>query len=240
MKQFGRLLKRDQLQMSKVKRTTSNKSSIVNRLKLNETNKLVEIFLFEKSIIICKRKADTDPSLHVNVLTTPFVPQTLISPSSTSVISAPISISSTSNFSSLSNQTSTIPNSSAFSSLLNCQYVYQFKELLMVIWYFKISIFYVSRSLIKFSLLKTNEIGLTENLKNDKKKFEIWSDISSYIFEASNEQEKQAWTAQVKNLLEYQLNEIKCKIISFKLIRRAIAFFKFILFWVTNFLEHVF
>ncbi len=133
IKQFGRLLKRDQLQMSKVKRTTSNKSSIVNRLKLNETNKLVEIFLFEKSIIICKRKADTDPSLHVNVLTTPVVPQNLISPSSSSVISAPISVSSTSNFSSLSNQTSTIPNSSAFSSLLNCQYVYQFKELLMVI-----------------------------------------------------------------------------------------------------------
>jgi hypothetical protein len=72
----------------------------------------------------------------------------------------------------------------------------------------------VSRILIKFTLLKTNEIGLTENLKNDKKKFEIWSDISSYIFEASNEQEKQAWTAQIKNLLEYQLNEIKCKIIN--------------------------
>lgn len=81
-------------------------------------------------------------------------------------------------------------------------------------------------------MLKTNEIGLTENLKNDKRKFEIWSDVSSYIFEvswilfnllyfvldfniiflikASNEQEKNSWTNQIKNLLENQLNEIKC------------------------------
>jgi hypothetical protein len=33
----------------------------------------------------------------------------------------------------LSNQTNIVPNSSAFCSLFNFQYVYQFKELLMVI-----------------------------------------------------------------------------------------------------------
>ena len=61
-----------------------------------------------------------------------------------------------------------------------------------------------------FLLLKTNEIGLTENIKNEKRKFEIWSDTSSYIFEASSEQEKQSWISQIKSLLENQLNEIKC------------------------------
>ena len=58
---------------------------------------------------------------------------------------------------------------------------------------------------------QTNEIGLTENLKNDKRKFEIWSDTSSYVFEAASEVDKQAWIHQVKGILESQLNEIKCK-----------------------------
>lgn len=60
-------------------------------------------------------------------------------------------------------------------------------------------------------MIRTNEIGLTENLKNDKKKFEIWSETSSYVFEASSESEKQLWIVQIKSLLENQLNEMKCK-----------------------------
>lgn len=53
----GRLLKRDQLQMTKYKR--NSKSSMVNKLKLAESsNKAVELFLYEKALIICKRKSD--------------------------------------------------------------------------------------------------------------------------------------------------------------------------------------
>jgi hypothetical protein len=192
LKRFGRLLKRDQVQMTKLKRSGNNKSSIVNRLKLSgssETNKCVEIFLFEKAIIICKRKSDMDGSPPAaaapttttgnGVFITQMNPQgsSLMSPSSASVI-----------ISDSSSTTSSSSSSSTSSSCFYFQYFYQFKELLL-----------------------TNQIGLTENLKNDKKKFEIWSDTSSYIFEASTEQEKLAWTAQIKLLLEFQLNEIKSK-----------------------------
>ena len=203
LKSFGRLLKRDQLQMSKLKRNIKSNSSsamnVVNRLKLSETNKCVEIFLFEKAIVICKRKTD-DPSIHVN--TQPNTQSNLQSsssntlnsnssnsstPTSTTSTTLPNQISLPSNSSSLSSSSST-SSTSALTSLFNFQYFYQFKE-----------------------LLKTNEIGLTENLKNDKKKFEIWSDTSSYIFEASTELDKKAWIVQIKILLENQLNEIKCK-----------------------------
>ncbi len=143
LKSFGRLLKRDQLQMSKLKRNTSN-NRIVNRLKLNnDTNKSVEVFLFEMAILICKRKTD-DPASNYNQFTTQLFSQS--------------SFSLTNNSSnSLSSASSLSSNSSSFN---NFQYFYQFKE-----------------------HLKTNEIGLTENFKADRRKFEIWSDSFSYIFE---------------------------------------------------------
>ena len=164
LKRFGRLLKRDQLHMSKVKRSANNKSSsamnVVNRLKFNETHKCLEVFLFEKAIIICKRKADTDPSAHVNStpsiivaapahsLATPSITatsSTLVSPSALSVahtVSAPHSTLSHQNSittnASLSSSTSpsSTASTSAFTSLFNFQYFYQFKELLMVQFFF--------------------------------------------------------------------------------------------------------
>jgi hypothetical protein len=171
LKSFGRLLKRDQLQMSKVKRNLSNKSSsamnVVYRLKFNETNKTVELFLFEKAVIICKKKTD-DPSIHLNQQTAQLTSntngsQTLEHSSSSSSSSANFSLNNNIIYNTSTILSSTSSSSTSSSSTFgNFQYVYQFKE-----------------------MLKTNEIGLTENLKNDKRKFEIWSDVSSYIFEVS-------------------------------------------------------
>jgi hypothetical protein len=175
LKSFGRLLKRDQLQMSKVKRNINNKSSsamsVVYRLKFNEANKTVEIFLFEKAIIICKKKTD-DPSIHLSQQTAQlnnnsYLSQSLEQSSSTltsNIISSNNNNNISYNTSTLlsSHSSSSTTSSTASSTFGNFQYVYQFKE-----------------------MLKTNEIGLTENLKNDKRKFEIWSDVSSYIFEVS-------------------------------------------------------
>ena len=168
LKSQGRLLKRDQLQMTKLKRNINNRSSnsamnVVSRLKLNESNKCVELFLFEKSFVICKRKAD-DPSAHVNLTTSSLVSNansslTFLYPSS--------SLMSNHNTSSSLQSSSTATFSSSSSNQFNFQYFYQFKE-----------------------LLKTNEIGLTENIKNEKRKFEIWSDTSSYIFEVNEKKIK--------------------------------------------------
>ena len=179
---LGRLLRRDQLLMSKLKRNTSSRSSamsVVSRLKLTENNKTTELFLFEKSVIICKRKSEQDmPS------------------SQSSLQASQTNLSSSSSLSGGSQQTSgqfvaaTLPALSAASSQLpTCQYFYQFKE-----------------------SLKVDEIGITENIKNDKRKFELWTETSSYVFEASSEQLKQAWVSVIKNLLESQLNAIKCKL----------------------------
>lgn len=152
--------------------------------------------MFEKAILVCKRKSDDPSSLvHLNSLYTPHlapnpVPnhhhhhhQTSINHhhngqlSSTSTLSSvsSSSSSSTSTTATISSQTNVVASGGAggsgcsYSSSLSSastatfngvQYFYQFKE-----------------------MIKTNEIGLTENLKNDKKKFEIWSETSSYIFE---------------------------------------------------------
>jgi GTPase involved in cell partitioning and DNA repair len=97
----GRLLKRDQLQMTKYKR--SSKSSMVNRLKLAETSsKEIELFLYEKALIICKRKSD-DSTLGSSTLS-PY--------SSTSTISS--------------------HSFANFVNGLNYSFYYQFKELLKV------------------------------------------------------------------------------------------------------------
>ncbi len=208
LKLQGRLLKRDQLQLSKLKRNAkqSGALNVVSRLKLNDSNKYVEVFLFEKAIVICKRKAD-DPSNHVtssfmtaaNASTTGTLahhqssgnisspsPSSSSSPSVNSTVSNH-SLLATHHSSSSVSSTSSLPQPSS-SFQFSFQYFYQFKE-----------------------VIKTNEIGLTENLKNDKRKFEIWSDSSSYVFEAANEQKKQSWIVHIKSILESQLNEIKCK-----------------------------
>lgn len=170
IKSIGRLLKRDQLQMTKLKRnsngnrTSSAAMNVVNRFQIN--NKSVEVFLFEKAILICKRKSDDPVPGQPLMVNNPYT-------------------SSTSTLSSVCSSNGVQPNSASTSTAF--QYFYQFKE-----------------------MIGTNEIGLTENLKNDKKKFEIWSETCSYVFEAQNEQEKQMWITQIKSLLENQLNEMKC------------------------------
>ena len=186
LKSLGRLLKRDQLQMSKLKRNASNRSSamsVVNRLKLNEASKSIELFLFEKAVVICKRKSDQELAVASLNSTAPAAVQSLAPGlNQTNTGSQQYLASQALAFTSAINISSPPVNSQ-----FNVQYFYQFKE-----------------------MLKTDEIGITENIKNEKKKFELWSDISSYIFEANNEHEKQAWVAQIKQLLERQLNEIKC------------------------------
>lgn len=190
LKSMGRLLKRDQLLLSKLKRNISNRSSamsVVNRLKLTENNKTIELFLFEKSVIICKRKSEQDILSSQSSLQ---ASQTNLSSHSNSLTNNNnannISLQSTNQF--MSTSTPAITTPFPISQFPTCQYFYQFKE-----------------------SLKMDEIGITENIKNDKKKFELWTDTSSYIFEASSEQLKQAWVSIIKNLLESQLNAIKCK-----------------------------
>ena len=187
LKSLGRLLKRDQLQMSKLKRNASNRSSamsVVNRLKLNEASKSIELFLFEKAVVICKRKSDQELAVASLNSTAPAAVPTLApgSLNQANTGSQQYLASQALAFTSAINMSSPPVNSQ-----FNVQYFYQFRE-----------------------MLKTDEIGITENIKNEKKKFELWSDVSSYIFEANNEHEKQAWVAQIKQLLERQLNEIKC------------------------------
>ncbi|CAF0750342.1 unnamed protein product [Brachionus calyciflorus] len=195
MKSNGRLLKRDQLLMTKVKRNLNNKTSsaamnVVNRFQMN--SKTVEIFLFEKAILICKRKTDDLPHNQQSPVQISLVNNTSVN-STFSQTSLNNTISSNSS-SLMSSSSSTFSSTASSNSVFNFQYFYQFKE-----------------------AIKTNEIGLTENLKNDKKKFEIWTDSFSYIFEASSENEKQLWINQVKILLENQLNEIKSKYQTIKL-----------------------
>ena len=109
LKLQGKLLKRDQLLMTKFKRNSKNSMNVVNRLKLNnDTNKIVELFLYEKSFIICKRKNDD---------ALPF-----------SLLSSNINNSSCSSNSSLN-----ISINSTSSSLVSTnQFYYQFKEIIKV------------------------------------------------------------------------------------------------------------
>ena len=102
LKQQGKLHKREQLILTKYKRNSKN-LNVVNRLKLNnETNKIVELFLYEKALIICKRKTD-DAVLHSLL---------------------PNSSSSLNNLSLSTNQIQTTNS--------NSQFYYQFKELVKV------------------------------------------------------------------------------------------------------------
>ncbi len=150
LKSMGRLLKRDQFQLNKIKRNSrSGAMSMVNRLKLTETNKPIELFLFERAVILCKKKTELDQfSLSSQ--------SNLSSIQSSSLQSIQ---TGNNNQPSLTMSTPCItPNTT--SPLFQC--FYQFKE-----------------------ALKIDEIGITENLKNEKKKFEVWSETSSYILEVS-------------------------------------------------------
>ena len=108
LKLQGKLLKRDQLLMTKYKRNSKNSMNVVNRLKLNnDTNKMVELFLYEKAFIMCKRKTDD------------MLPSLLSSSNS----SSSTSLNSSNNSSGIS---MSIANSSTN------QFYYQFKELIKV------------------------------------------------------------------------------------------------------------
>lgn len=194
--ELGRLLKRGQLQMARIKlknatntisggsgkdaalqqqmlanggsfRSNSIKSNML-MFNLNRFQfKTVEVFLFEKALLVCKRKQKPDSSEQTGA-------------NSSSAVSGGQSIQAVSvlNLNTLSGQASCGTN--------NCPYIYLLKE-----------------------SIKTDEIGLTENLKSDKKKFEIWLNSSSCIFEATSEIEKKQWTETVKLILENQLMEMK-------------------------------
>lgn len=102
LKSQGRLLKRDQLQMTRYKRSTRGSINVVSRLKLTEANKLVEVFLYEKALIICKRKTDES------------------------------SFSNLSSIASVSSSSTSSTNSLSYLSAVNYQLFYQFKELIKV------------------------------------------------------------------------------------------------------------
>lgn len=59
--------------------------------------------------------------------------------------------------------------------------------------------------------LKMSEIGLTESVKGDPKKFEIWLQGRQEVhtIQASNIDQKNAWVNEIKNILFNQLEEIK-------------------------------
>ena len=137
LKSQGRLLKRDQLQMSKLKRNKqSSAMNMVNRLKLNETNKSIDLFLFEKCIVICKRKNDEPylPNHHLasnsNVNTNAnIVPNLPLQQQQQQQQHNSASPSSNNSLSSNSSLPCTAPVNNA---QFNFQYFYQFKELLKV------------------------------------------------------------------------------------------------------------
>lgn len=59
--------------------------------------------------------------------------------------------------------------------------------------------------------LKMSQIGLTESVKGDVKKFEVWLQGRQevYTVQASNIEQKQAWVNEIKRVLLNQLEELK-------------------------------
>ena len=56
-----------------------------------------------------------------------------------------------------------------------------------------------------------SQIGLTESVKGDPRKFEIWLQGRQEVhtIQASNISEKDAWVCDIKRVLLEQLNELK-------------------------------
>ncbi|XP_064638483.1 guanine nucleotide exchange factor DBS-like isoform X2 [Lineus longissimus] len=61
------------------------------------------------------------------------------------------------------------------------------------------------------NLVKTAQIGMTENVKTDKKKFEVWLHGRSevYILQAPNMDEKARWVKEIKKVLLFQFESLK-------------------------------
>lgn len=59
--------------------------------------------------------------------------------------------------------------------------------------------------------LKMSQIGLTESVKGDSKKFEVWLQGRQevYTIQAANLDQKQAWVKEIKKVLINQLEELK-------------------------------
>lgn len=59
--------------------------------------------------------------------------------------------------------------------------------------------------------LKMSQIGLTESVKGDMKKFEVWLQGRQevYTIQATNIEQKQAWVNEIKRVLLNQLEELK-------------------------------
>lgn len=56
-----------------------------------------------------------------------------------------------------------------------------------------------------------SQIGLTETVKGDTSKFEVWLEGRQevYTIQASNLQQKQQWVSEIKRVLLDQLAELK-------------------------------
>lgn len=61
--------------------------------------------------------------------------------------------------------------------------------------------------------LKMSQIGLTESVKGDTRRFEIWLQgrAEVHTIQASNIDVKQTWVRQIKGVLMSQLAELKGK-----------------------------
>lgn len=61
------------------------------------------------------------------------------------------------------------------------------------------------------NLLQMSQIGLTESVKGDPKKFEIWLQGRQQVhtIQASTVEQKMAWVQQIKEVLLEQLAELR-------------------------------
>jgi hypothetical protein len=67
--------------------------------------------------------------------------------------------------------------------------------------------------ILSFNYLQTSQIGLTESVKGDVRRFEIWLQgrAEVHTFQASSIDIKQVWVQQIKSVLMLQLAELKGK-----------------------------
>ena len=65
-----------------------------------------------------------------------------------------------------------------------------------------------------FSYLQLSQVGLTEKLKGDKRRFELWSRGREevYIIQASTLQVKDTWVKEIKRVLLNQFDQIKSEL----------------------------
>ena len=67
-------------------------------------------------------------------------------------------------------------------------------------------------------LLQLSQVGLTEKVKGDKRKFELWSRGREevYIIQAPSLQDKDTWVKEIKRVLMNQFDQIKSECVKMK------------------------